>query len=149
MICCETASKSYKEICATVGGPNEKVRAEQFEKRITVLPDVPIPAELAVLNISGQIKPRSLLVFSFGIAHKALTVTANKSFIRSAKMQVSFFFFPRQKKRRKLSFSGHPHSCISPFGSSPFRAKGNKIASNNSLEVIRRGVQCDTKIGKY
>lgn len=88
LICCETASKSYEEICATVGGPNEKIRAEEFVKRITVLPDVPIPAELAKLNVSGQIKPRSLLVFSFGIAHKALTVTANKSFIRSAKMQV-------------------------------------------------------------
>lgn len=89
LICCETASKSYDEICATVGGPNEKIRAEEFVKRITVLPDVPIPVELAKLNVSGQIKPRSLLVFSFGIAHKALTVTANKSFIRSAKMQVS------------------------------------------------------------
>ncbi|KAG4075504.1 hypothetical protein HA402_003329 [Bradysia odoriphaga] len=87
LICCETASKSYNEICATVGGPQEKIRAEQFVKRITVLPDVPIPAELVKLNISGQVKPRSLLVFSFGIAHKALTVTANKSFIRSAKMQ--------------------------------------------------------------
>lgn len=89
MICCESASKSYEDICATVGGPNEKIRAEEFVKRITVLPDVPIPVELEKLNVSGHIKPRSFLVFSFGIAHKALTVTANKSFIRSAKMQVS------------------------------------------------------------
>lgn len=88
LICCETAMTSYEDICATVGGPNEKIRAEQLVKRITVLPDVPIPVELAKLNVSGQIKPRSLSVFSFGIAHKALTVTANKSFIRSAKMQV-------------------------------------------------------------
>ncbi|KAJ6638918.1 Kinesin-like protein KIF23 [Pseudolycoriella hygida] len=87
LISCETAFKSFEEICATVGGVNEKIRAAEFVKRITVLPDVPIPVELAKLNVSGQIKPRSLLVFSFGIAHKALTVTANKSFIRSAKMQ--------------------------------------------------------------
>lgn len=60
---------------------------------MTVLPDVPIPIELAKLNVSGQVKPRSLLVFSFGIAHKALTVSANKSFIRSAKMQVRVYTY--------------------------------------------------------
>lgn len=71
-----------------LGGPNEKQRAAEFMKSITVLPDVEVPDELTRLSIGGKIKPRSLTIFSFGIVHKALTVTANEGFIRSARMQV-------------------------------------------------------------
>lgn len=47
-----------------------------------------ITNDFAKLKISGQIKMRSLKVFLFGIHHKAVTVTSNEGFLRSAKMQV-------------------------------------------------------------
>lgn len=71
-----------------LGGSNEKQRAAAFMERVTVMPDVPIPDELQKLNIGGKIKARSLTIFSFGIVNKAITVTANEGFIRSARMQV-------------------------------------------------------------
>lgn len=88
LICCETAAKSFSEITAMLGGVQEKLRATEFMKTIEILPDVDTPEELTRLNISSKIRPRSLTIFSFGIFHKALTVTANEGFIRSAKMQV-------------------------------------------------------------
>lgn len=62
--------------------------------RLKVLPDVTLDeqenlAGLAKLSINGKIKPRSFQIFAFGMHHKALTVTSNEGFVRSAKMQVS------------------------------------------------------------
>lgn len=99
LICCETASSSFAEICQLLGGEGEKIRANEFMQRVEVLPDALIPIEMTKLNVGGKIKERSLVIFSFGIAHKALTVTANEGFIRSARMQVC-----REKKIIKKSF---------------------------------------------
>lgn len=71
-----------------LGGPNEKLRAADFMNNVQVMADVDVPEELTRLTIGGKIKARSLTIFSFGIVHKALTVTANEGFIRSARMQV-------------------------------------------------------------
>lgn len=59
-------------------------------RRVRVLPDT--DADLAAIGLDrlkfgGKIKTRSLLIFAFGIVHRALTVTANEGFIRSARMQ--------------------------------------------------------------
>ena len=76
-----------------LGGPKEKQRAEELTKRIEILPDVTaIPDELASIKYSGKINERSLLIFAFGMHMKAVTVTSNKAFVRSAKMQVSILF---------------------------------------------------------
>lgn len=75
-----------------LGGPNEKLRAADFMNDVQVLADVDVPEELTRLSIGGKIKPRSLTIFSFGIVHKALTVTANEGFIRSARMQVKLYY---------------------------------------------------------
>lgn len=71
-----------------MAGPQEKLRAVDFIKTIQICPDVQIAEELTKLNVGGKIKPRSLLIFSFGLIHKCITVTANEGFIRSARMQV-------------------------------------------------------------
>lgn len=74
-----------------LGGRQEKQRAEEFTKRIEILSDVTeIPDELSSIKFSGKINERSLLIFAFGMHMKALTVTSNKAFVRSAKMQVIF-----------------------------------------------------------
>lgn len=90
---CETAVKSFQGIISTLGGTTEAERANDLIQRLHVLPDLTSEEEHVVnadlqLNISGQIKFRSLKVFQFGIYHKAMTVTSNHGFLRSAKMQV-------------------------------------------------------------
>uniref|UniRef100_A0A1B0A5B3 DUF1308 domain-containing protein n=1 Tax=Glossina pallidipes TaxID=7398 RepID=A0A1B0A5B3_GLOPL len=88
LICCKTAYKSFEDIVSLLGGPQEKQRAEEFTKRIEILSDVTeIPDELSSIKFSGKINERSLLIFAFGMHMKALTVTSNKAFVRSAKMQ--------------------------------------------------------------
>lgn len=94
-------------IVETVGGPNEKIRADKLLHRLTVLPDdatsedtlehdefreifdhVQYTTEKA-LDVGGKIKERSLIVFTFGDKIQAVTVTANDGFVRAAKQQVS------------------------------------------------------------
>lgn len=88
LICCETAVKSFKNIINMLAGENEKIRADELLEKIEILPDVDeIDEQLSQIMISGKIKERSLLVFSFGLQHKALTATSNEGFIRSVKMQ--------------------------------------------------------------
>lgn len=91
IICCETAINSFNEILNMLGGPTEKERANEFLKKITVLPDIKeseTPEEFHCIKIGGRIKPRSFQIFAFGVYHKALTVTSNEGFVRSMKMQV-------------------------------------------------------------
>lgn len=89
LICCETAAASFWEITNLLGGPQERIRAKAFMDAVKVRPDVDQPPpDLERLSFGGKIKTRSLKIFSFGIVHQAMTVTANEGFIRSAKMQV-------------------------------------------------------------
>ncbi|XP_004529716.1 UPF0415 protein C7orf25 homolog [Ceratitis capitata] len=88
LICCETAYKSFEEIISLLAGPLEHQRAKELMQRVEVLPDVvEVPEELSVIKFSGKINQRSLKIFAFGMHMKAVTVTSNKAFIRSAKMQ--------------------------------------------------------------
>lgn len=90
LICCETAASSFWEITNLLGGPQERIRAKAFMETVKVRSDVDQPPpDLERLTFGGKIKTRSLKIFSFGIVHRAMTVTANEGFIRSAKMQVS------------------------------------------------------------
>lgn len=91
LICCRTAVNSFKEIVDLLGGPGEKQRTDEFLLRLEIMDDLPLdefpPDFEETLNIGGKIKPRSLQIFAFGIAHKAVTVTSNEGFIRSARMK--------------------------------------------------------------
>lgn len=74
-----------------MAGPQEHKRAAELMQIVEVLPDVTtVPDELAVIKFSGKINQRSLKIFAFGMQMKAVTVTSNKAFVRSAKMQVGF-----------------------------------------------------------
>lgn len=90
LLCCQTAYNSFQDIVNLLGGPLEKQRAAELTSRLEICQDVPeIPPELSALSFCGKIKERSLKIFAFGIMNKAVTVTSNEGFIRSAKMQVS------------------------------------------------------------
>lgn len=107
MYCCQTAKDNFINIVETVGGPTEKIRAEELLKRLTILPDdadskdtvenddfqdifdkVQYTEEKA-LKVGGKIKKRSLIIFTFGDRIQAVTVTANDGFVRAAKQQAS------------------------------------------------------------
>ena len=91
LICCETACQSFNDIISLLAGPQERLRADELMTKVEILPDVEdIPAELAVIKFSGKVNERSVKIFAFGMHMKAVTVTSNKAFVRSAKMQAGF-----------------------------------------------------------
>lgn len=85
-----------------MGGPTEKVRAHEFMKRITVLPDNATTEDTEnsdifnqvqlthdkSLTVGGKIRQRSLTIFMFGDRIHAITVTSNDGFVRAARQQV-------------------------------------------------------------
>lgn len=87
LICCETAVKSFDEIIELLAGPREKLRAAELKQMLTILPDVESPEKIINVELSSQIKERSRKIFAFGIFHKAITVSSNVGFKRSAKMK--------------------------------------------------------------
>jgi len=83
LCCCQTALLEFQSILNTVGGPQEKQRAEEFLKRVTIVPDE-MSLRSKSLTIVGNIKLRSLTIFGTGDFIEAVTVTANSGFVRSA-----------------------------------------------------------------
>ncbi|KAL0279619.1 UNVERIFIED_CONTAM: hypothetical protein PYX00_001135 [Menopon gallinae] len=80
LYCCETAVKNFKDILDVLGGKGECERGRELLERIIVIEDHPTTK----LKAGGKIKERSLAIFGTGEYLKAITVTANHSFIRSA-----------------------------------------------------------------
>lgn len=95
LIACETARVSFLAILNVVGGPNEKDRASRLFNFITFLPDINDIDENSLwtrnvkLRLGKKIQQRTYKVFTFGMYHKAITVTANKGAVEAAKMQVN------------------------------------------------------------
>ncbi|XP_031632321.1 UPF0415 protein C7orf25 homolog [Contarinia nasturtii] len=94
LIACTTAKESFLRILSVVGGPNEQKRAKKFLRSITILHDLNEDEEEFLwssqksrLCLAKKIQNRTYKIFSFGMYHKAFTVTANKSAIEAAKMQ--------------------------------------------------------------
>lgn len=93
LIVCESARNSFEDILNLLGGPNEKSRGQKLLKMIDVLPDLNSNEEKMVWNgkklrLGRKIQERTHKIFSFGLYHKAVTVTANKAAIRAVNMQV-------------------------------------------------------------
>ncbi|CAF1165145.1 unnamed protein product [Rotaria sordida] len=83
---CQTAFEEFNSIINTVGGPNEKKRAEELFKRLTIVPDC-LSERSAVLQASVKIKPRTKIIFGTGDHLRAVTMTANRGFVRAAAQQ--------------------------------------------------------------
>ncbi|KAG8227747.1 hypothetical protein J437_LFUL007537 [Ladona fulva] len=85
LLVCRSAFESFMTILNTLGGPGEKKRATEFIPRITIVEDGEESFEH--LKTGGKVKERSRVVFATGLAQKAVTVTANAGFVRSARNQ--------------------------------------------------------------
>lgn len=88
LCCCRTAEEDFKSILKTIAGSQEKRRAEEFLKKIKIVPDN--PSERAkTLIVKGKIRKRSVIIFGTGDSLKIPTVSANAGFVRAAQHQVS------------------------------------------------------------
>jgi hypothetical protein len=89
---CQTAYDAFKNIINTIGGPNEKQRAESFLKnKVQLVPDsVDNDNEMVTskLTLTNNLKEKAKTIFTTGQAMKAVTMTSNKSFVKSASFQV-------------------------------------------------------------
>lgn len=117
LYCCETARDNFVNILRTVGGPNERIRGEEFLERITVLPDDATAMDTNEndeandvfnsvqftsdkhLEVGGKIRERSLIIFKFGDRIQAVTATANDGFVRAARQQgINFVVFVHESR---------------------------------------------------
>ena len=80
------ASSDFLQILRTLGGAKEKERADRLMERVVVVTDRPSPRSLA-LRPSAAVSPRSVAIFGTGDAHRAVTMTANRKFVRAAANQ--------------------------------------------------------------
>ncbi|KAJ2951879.1 hypothetical protein O0L34_g4130 [Tuta absoluta] len=90
LICCKTAWDSFETIVETLGGTMERKRTAELKQRITMYPDDyggedDYPRQN--LKVRGNVRLRSKTIFNFGHRMKAITVSANDSFVRAAKQQ--------------------------------------------------------------
>ncbi|XP_031555485.1 UPF0415 protein C7orf25 homolog [Actinia tenebrosa] len=93
LLVCSSAINDFEKIVQTIGGPKEKERASQLMDQIRNVPDQPSKRSMG-LKDSASIKLRSKIVFGTGDTLKAVTVTANSSFVRAASSQgVNFSVF--------------------------------------------------------
>jgi len=86
LVCCESAVRDFKSIISCLGGENERIRAQDFLERLTVVPDQE-STQIKNLEFSGKIKDRSRAIFGTGDSMKIVTVTANSGFVRAASGQ--------------------------------------------------------------
>ncbi|KAH8371516.1 hypothetical protein KR093_007836 [Drosophila rubida] len=88
LVCCQLAYDAFENILKVLGGPHERELAAEFMKRVSIFPNVDtIPVEFSNIRFTAKVNERSLKIFSFGMERKIFTVTSNKAFVRSAKMQ--------------------------------------------------------------
>ncbi|CAF0728890.1 unnamed protein product [Didymodactylos carnosus] len=88
---CQTAYDEFNDIIQSIGGENEKIRAKELLENMTLMPDCPSERAMA-LQESVKIKPKTKVIFGSGDTIKAITMTANRGFVRAASEQVKFFF---------------------------------------------------------
>lgn len=104
LIACQSAISAFETILETIGGPNEKQRARLLLGQIRVVDDL-VSDRVSHLKQSSQIRPRSKVIFGTGDSERAVTVTANASFVRAAAQQgielSVFLHSPRALTERK------------------------------------------------
>ncbi len=93
LFACQTAVDDFDAILGTVGGPEEKKRAENLLQQITVVPDQP-SARSESLMTSAKVKDRARIIFGTGDSIQATTISANIGFVRASGNQgVTFSVF--------------------------------------------------------
>ena len=105
---CDTSIEVFKDIIAKIAGTNELKRAKKLIKILTRVEDQ--ASEIALkFTKNSKINERSIRIFSTGDALKAVTLTSNASFIRSARQSgidfVVFMHPPRSLSEQKEVFT--------------------------------------------
>lgn len=85
MICTQTAWTKFEGIVNIIGGENEKSRAAELQRRLRIVQDE-LPQHLKQLK-GPKIQDIHRIIFGTGELYKAVTTTANISFVRSAEQQ--------------------------------------------------------------
>lgn len=86
LFACRAAVHDFQLILDTLGGPNEKERAQRLLARLHLVDDQPSERTLR-LTPSAKVNRRSLMIFGTGDSLRAVTMTANSRFIRAAANQ--------------------------------------------------------------
>jgi hypothetical protein len=126
LVVCQTAAVSFRYIVKTIGGPQEKLLAEQLLQYCRIVPDpfdTTVFQSIITQGASKKLKDRrNAAVFATGLSLGIPTVTTNTSYIRSAENTGLFFntliLPPRalaERKQEALSATG-------PSTSSPAEA---------------------------
>ncbi|KAI0984175.1 hypothetical protein GJ496_001130 [Pomphorhynchus laevis] len=90
MVACRTALDEFQEIVTVVGGPNERKRADELLKRVTIVEDQPSERAMALAE-SARVRNRTKIIFGTGDTLRIITSTSNTSFLRSAAQQGARF----------------------------------------------------------
>ncbi|KAK7070216.1 hypothetical protein SK128_013441 [Halocaridina rubra] len=85
LLVCQEALDHFLEIINTIGGPQEKKRTQEFVSRLTVVPGEDVFKDK--IKIGGKVRKLSRIIFGTSQAYKAITVTSNRGFVRSAEQQ--------------------------------------------------------------
>ncbi|XP_041805359.1 UPF0415 protein C7orf25 homolog [Chelmon rostratus] len=86
LFACRAAVHDFQVILDTLGGPEEKERAQKLLARLHLVDDQPSERTLH-LTPSAKVNHRSLMIFGTGDSLRAVTMTANSRFVRAAANQ--------------------------------------------------------------
>lgn len=104
LVSCQSAIGDFENIVHLLGGPEEKKRAAELMPHLTIVPDC-ISARFESLSESGQIRPRSKLIFGTADMLKCPILTSNEGFIRATAGQdihiSAYIHEPRALSERK------------------------------------------------
>ncbi|KAG7210012.1 hypothetical protein KM043_011592 [Ampulex compressa] len=114
LIVCRTAHDNFMNIIDVIGGPNERIRAQDLLKRVQIVDDITTGRIMEGLSLGGKIKNRSRLVFATGENMRSITVSANEGFVRAARMQgiecAVFLHEPRSLSEIKEGYAKETNS---------------------------------------
>lgn len=100
-IICESVHSEFKELVLMCGGPNEKFRADQLLKHLTVVADSPSQRVMG-LPTTRKLALKNKVVFGTGDYWHAPTVTANMAFVRAIS-QTGMSLFTIEHRPRALT----------------------------------------------
>lgn len=97
-IICQKVCTEFKELVSMCGGPNEKLRADQLLKCLTVVADKPSERMMS-LPTTRKLAVKNKVVFGTGDYWRAPTVTANMAFVRAiAQTGMSLFIIEHRPR---------------------------------------------------
>ncbi|KAK3861487.1 hypothetical protein Pcinc_032559 [Petrolisthes cinctipes] len=85
LMACQEAVDHFMTIIGNIGGPEEQARAKDLVARLTVVPGSDFLKNK--VHLGGKVRELARMVFGTGHVHRAITVSSNGNFVRSAAQQ--------------------------------------------------------------